>query len=103
MSGAHDKSTVYPDEQGDKQSFEITYNQYRERIHKYLSLKVNSGSAEDLTQQVFLKAMEKIQTFKGNSSLFTWIFKIAQNIVKNEYWGFYFIALFCRLHLVRDL
>ncbi|MEK3963466.1 MULTISPECIES: hypothetical protein [Paenibacillus] len=51
MSGAHDKSTVYPDEQGDKQSFEITYNQYRERIHKYLSLKVNSGRAEDLTQQ----------------------------------------------------
>ncbi|WP_342410595.1 sigma factor [Paenibacillus sp. FSL R10-2778] len=103
MSGAHDKSTGYPDEQGDKQSFEITYNQYRERIHKYLSLKVNSGSAEDLTQQVFLKALEKIHTFKGNSSLFTWIFKIAQNIVKNEYRGFYFIALFCRLHLVRDL
>ncbi|ETT55780.1 ECF subfamily RNA polymerase sigma-24 factor [Paenibacillus sp. FSL H8-237] len=46
MSGAHDKSTVYPDAQGDKQSFEITYNQYRERIHKYLLLKVNSGQSK---------------------------------------------------------
>lgn len=87
MSGAHDKSPVYPDEQGHNQSFEITYHQYRERIYKYLLLKVNPVAAEDLTQQVFLKAMEKIHTFKGNSSLFTWMFKIAQNIVKNEYRG----------------
>lgn len=41
--------------------------------------------AEELTQQVFLKAMEDLHTFKENSSLFTWIFKIAQNTVKNEF------------------
>ena len=85
MSGAHDKSPVYPDEQGNIKKFEITYEQYRKRIRKYLSLKVNPMIADDLTQQVFLKAIENIHTFKENSSLFTWIFKIAQNIVKNEF------------------
>jgi RNA polymerase sigma-70 factor (ECF subfamily) len=85
MSGAHDGSLVYPDEQGNITKFEIAYDQYRDRIRKYLSLKVNPMIADDLTQQVFLKAMENIHTFKGNSSLFTWIFKIAQNTVKNEY------------------
>ncbi|MDQ8738019.1 sigma-70 family RNA polymerase sigma factor [Paenibacillus sp. LHD-38] len=85
MSGAHDKSPVYPDEQGNIKKFEITYDQYRKRICKYLSLKVNPMVADDLTQQVFLKAIENIHTFKENSSLFTWIFKIAQNTVKNEF------------------
>ncbi|MBP1994552.1 RNA polymerase sigma factor [Paenibacillus eucommiae] len=85
MSGAQDKSPVYPDEQGSIAKFEVSYDQYRERICKYISLKVNPMIAEDLTQQVFLKAMEHIHTFKENSSLFTWIFKIAQNTVKNEW------------------
>jgi RNA polymerase sigma-70 factor, ECF subfamily len=85
MSRAHDKYLVYPDEQGNIKKMEVTYEQYRKRIRKYLSLKVNPVIAEDLTQQVFLKAMENINTFKGNSSLFTWIFKIAQNTVKNEF------------------
>ncbi|WP_139996530.1 RNA polymerase sigma factor [Paenibacillus paridis] len=85
MSGAHDKLPVYPDKQGQIKNFEITYNQYRHRICKYLSLKVNPLAAEDLTQQVFLKAIENIHSFKENASVFTWIFKIAQNIAKNEY------------------
>jgi len=41
--------------------------------------------ADDLTQQVFLKAVENLHRFQGKSNLFTWIFKIAQNTVKNEY------------------
>lgn len=85
MSGAHDTKPVYPDEQGSISSFDQSYEQYRERIFKYISLKVNPKAAEDLTQQVFLKAVENFHTFKGNSNLFTWIFKIAQNTVKNEY------------------
>ncbi|RCW50294.1 RNA polymerase sigma factor [Paenibacillus prosopidis] len=85
MSRAHDKSPVYPDKEGNIKQFEISYDQYRKRIRKYLSLKVNPMIVDDLTQQVFLKAIENIHTFKENSSLFTWIFKIAQNTVKNEF------------------
>ncbi|MGM0882983.1 MAG: RNA polymerase sigma factor [Bacillota bacterium] len=85
MSGAQDKNPVYPDEQGSIKQFEITYDQYRKRIRNYISLKVDPMVAEDLTQQVFLKAMENLHTFKENSNLFTWIFKIAQNTVKNEF------------------
>ncbi|KGP80644.1 MULTISPECIES: RNA polymerase sigma factor [unclassified Paenibacillus] len=85
MSGAHDTKPVYPDEQESITIFENTYEQYRQRISKYFSLKLNPLVADDLTQQVFLKAVENIHSFKGSSNLFTWIFKIAQNTVKNEY------------------
>lgn len=85
MSRAHDKLPGYPDNQGTKQTFEDTYDEYRPRIRHYLALKLNPTAADDLTQQVFLKAMENLDKFNGTSSLFTWIFKIAQNTVKNEY------------------
>jgi RNA polymerase sigma-70 factor (ECF subfamily) len=85
MSGAHDTKPVYPDEQAITTSFERAYEQHRQRIRQYFSLKLNPRVAEDMTQQVFLKAAENIHSFKGTSNLFTWIFKIAQNTVKNEY------------------
>ncbi|OBZ17617.1 RNA polymerase sigma factor [Bacillus sp. FJAT-26390] len=85
MSGAQDNYSVYPDEQGNIKNFQIAYEQYRHRICKYFALKINPIVADDLTQQVFLKAIENIHTFKENASLFTWIFKIAQNTVKNEF------------------
>ena len=87
MSRAQDKTKipVLPEEQEHIQHFEEIYNQYQERIRKYIAVKTNSAVADDLTQQAFLKAMENFHLFKHNSSIFTWLFKIAQNIVKNEY------------------
>ncbi|MGG4106974.1 RNA polymerase sigma factor [Paenibacillus lautus] len=85
MSRAHDNLPVYPDNQGTKRTFEEMYDEYRLRIRHYLALKVNPMAADDLTQLVFLRAMENLDKFNENSSLFTWIFKIAQNTVKNEY------------------
>ncbi|MBP1994348.1 RNA polymerase sigma factor [Paenibacillus eucommiae] len=87
MSRAQDKKKipVLPEEQEHIQHFEAIYNQYRDRIRNYIAVKTNSATADDLTQQAFLKAMENFHLFKCNSSIFTWLFKIAQNIVKNEY------------------
>lgn len=87
MSRAQDKPKfpVLPEEQEHFQHFEAIYDQYKERIRNYIAVKTNSAVADDLTQQAFLKAMENFRLFKHNSSILTWLFKIAQNIVKNEY------------------
>lgn len=85
MTRDHNQCLVYPDEQGELQPIEAACEQYRQRICTYFTLKVSAMAAEDLTQQTFLRAIENIASFKGNSSLFTWIFKIAQNTAKNEY------------------
>ena len=39
----------------------------------------NQEEAEDLTQEIFLKAFEALSTFKGESQFSTWIFSIARN------------------------
>lgn len=87
MSGAQDTdfTPVQPDEQDSIIHVEHIYALYRERINTYFSLKLNAAAADDLTQQVFMKALENLHRFKGNAHIFTWIFKIAQNTLKNEY------------------
>ena len=39
----------------------------------------NPEGAENVLQETFLKVFEKLHTFKGNSSLQTWIYRIATN------------------------
>lgn len=86
MSRAQDKNLpVYPEKQDENKSFDLIYQQHHVKIRNYFSLKVSPEIAEDLTQQVFIKVLNHLHLFKGESSLFTWIFKIAQNTLKNEY------------------
>ncbi len=44
----------------------------------------NYEEAMDVTQDVFIKVFEKLDTFQGKSSVKTWIFKIAINFAKNK-------------------
>lgn len=59
-------------------SSEKWINDYFDAIYSYILLQVrNPHIAEDLTQDTFLKVIEKSYQFKGNSAVKTWIFKIA--------------------------
>ena len=62
--------------------FEELYEENYKIVYGYLlSLSKNKTISEDLTSDTFLKAFEKISTFKGNSKISTWLCQIA----KNEY------------------
>ncbi|MDF2648088.1 MAG: polymerase subunit sigma-24, partial [Paenibacillus sp.] len=54
------------------------------RIKRYITYKAGADQAEDLTQQVFLKANQSLGSFQNKSSLYTWLYSIASNIVINE-------------------
>lgn len=55
------------------------YKTYSSPIRFYLARLVGKDDAEDLTQEVFIKVFNSINTFKGNSKISTWIYKIATN------------------------
>lgn len=67
---------------GERLNFEELYQQQAKKLYYYLyGMCHNSTVAEDIVQTTFLKAIEKINTYKANAKLSTWLFQIA----KNEY------------------
>ena len=59
--------------------FQAVYDEYHDKIRRYLGQLVGEADAEDLTQEVFVKVDKGLETFKGESKLSTWIYRIATN------------------------
>ena len=59
--------------------FQQVYDEYQGKICRYLTRMVGENEAEDLTQEVFVKIGQALETFRGESSLSTWIYQIATN------------------------
>jgi RNA polymerase sigma-70 factor (ECF subfamily) len=59
--------------------FHEIHREFRPRILRYLARMVGEAEAEDLTQEVFAKVARALGAFRGESSLSTWIYRIATN------------------------
>ena len=71
--------------QGDTEAFEQLVRQYERQIFRVAQhITQNREDAEDITQDVFLKAYEKLDQFQGNSKFSTWLYSIARNHCFNE-------------------
>ena len=57
---------------------------YQDRVYNVI-LKIcsNSDDAAELTQDTFVKCIEKIDTFRGQSAFYTWLFRVAVNLSLN--------------------
>ena len=66
-----------------KQQFNYSeiYNDYSPKIRRYLNSIFSIEDSEDLLQDIFLKVFNSLQTFRGEASLKTWIYRIATNTV----------------------
>lgn len=65
---------------GDVAAFDTLIRKYRERVFGVVyNLTSNREDAADLTQDAFIKAFQSIQRFSGQSSFFTWLYRIAVN------------------------
>jgi len=65
---------------GDRAAFDELVRRYRSRIVALaLHLSGDAHEAEDITQEVFFKAYQKLHTFEGRSHFFTWVYRMAVN------------------------
>src|SRR5579859_874516 len=65
---------------GDVSAFEQLVRQYERQIFRVAQhITQNREDAEDITQDAFLKAYEKLDQFQGNSKFSTWLVRIAVN------------------------
>jgi len=65
---------------GDVDAFETLYRQHSARIYTLASRMAGSAEdGEDLLQEIFLQAYRKVGSFKGDSALGTWLYRLALN------------------------
>ena len=66
---------------GDPSAFERLYRSHVARIHTLVRRMLDSDEADDITQDVFIRAWQKLSTFRGESAFGTWLHRLAVNVV----------------------
>ena len=70
---------------GDRLAFERLYRKHMNRVFSLCARMVaDRMRAEELTQDVFVRAWEKLHLFRGESSFSTWLHRLAVNVVLND-------------------
>ena len=75
---------------GEEAAFTEIMERYRAKIFTVaFSLLHSHGDAEEVTQDTFVRAYRGLAKFRGDSSLATWLYRIAVNLARNRYWFFF--------------
>src|SRR6202167_1648781 len=77
-----DSELVARAQRGDADAFAILFHTHKPRVYSLcLRMTNNAAEAEDITQEAFLQVFRKLSTFRGDSALSTWLYRIAVNTV----------------------
>ncbi len=66
---------------GDGRAFERLYRTHVARIHSLVRRMLDADEADDLTQDIFVRAWDKLHTFRGDAAFGTWLHRLAVNVV----------------------
>ncbi len=66
---------------GDPSAFERLYRTHVARVHTLVRRMLDADEADDVTQDVFIRAWQKLSTFRGESAFGTWLHRLAVNVV----------------------
>lgn len=81
LSAPPDESAlVHRARRGDLAAYDELVQRYQERIYATIyHMTSNHDDANDLAQESFIKAFQALKSFKGGSSFYTWLYRIAVN------------------------
>lgn len=79
-----DSELIKKAKKGNDGAFNILMNKYYPRVYASIFSFIKSKEdSEDLSQQTFIKVWQQLDTFRGDSAFFTWVYRIAINLAKN--------------------
>ena len=82
---AEDETDVAQAREGDRDAFERLYRRHVPRIHGLARRMAGADAADELTQDVFVRAWEKLHTFRSESRFGTWLYRLAVNVILEEH------------------
>ena len=82
----NDKNVISLVRNGDVKAFDILVIKYQDRlVYSVFKFCKDLVLSEDIAQEAFVKAFKNIDKFRGDSSFYTWIYRIAINTAKNYF------------------
>ena len=66
---------------GDAHAFERLYRRHLSRIYGLARRMLNDEEADDLVQDIFVRAWQKLASFRGESAFGTWLHRLAVNVI----------------------
>jgi RNA polymerase sigma-70 factor (ECF subfamily) len=66
---------------GDAGAFERIYRRHMPRIYSLALRMAGPEEAEELTQEIFIRAWQKLGSFKGKAAFGTWLFRLGVNLI----------------------
>jgi RNA polymerase sigma-70 factor, ECF subfamily len=87
FSASSDEELMLFISKGEEKAFDELYKRYSKRLlyFFYQKLSRDEDSAQDFLQDLFLKLIQKPQSFDPNQRFIVWIYALAANMCKNEY------------------
>lgn len=65
-------------------AFNLLIDKYQQKVYWHIrKMVIDHDDADDLTQEVFIKIWTSLESFRGDSQLYTWVYKIATNYCLN--------------------
>jgi RNA polymerase sigma-70 factor (ECF subfamily) len=85
LADASDEQLIAAAREGEQEAFSELVRRHLETVHRWMARAVGEQDADDLTQEVFLKAYRGLAGFRGDAPPRAWLASIADNAVKNRY------------------
>ncbi|SFK19825.1 RNA polymerase sigma factor RpoE [Succinivibrio dextrinosolvens] len=83
QKASSDEAIVKRVQQGDVSAYNILVIKYQHKVAQIISKFVgNSADVNDVAQEAFIKAYKAINNFRGESSFYTWLYRIVVNAAK---------------------
>ncbi len=80
-----DQEIVERVRQGDTRAFDLIVRKYQHKLTSLVSRYLSDWSeCQDVVQETFIRAYRALGSFRGDSQLYTWLYKIAVNTAKNH-------------------
>ena len=81
VGAAPDATDVQLAAAGDQAAFERLYHAHVARVHSLARRMLGGDDADEATQDVFVRAWEKLGTFRGEAAFGTWLHRLAINVI----------------------
>lgn len=80
MNGTSDQELIQRCLSGQRDCYGLLVERYQHRLyHALVHILGSSADAQDIAQDAFIQALEKLSTFRGQSAFYSWLFRIAMN------------------------